>query len=188
MGVRSQYLFSLVLFAVVFPSVELAGQTAISGGLTGSVTDASSAILQNANVEIKDNSKGTIHSTNTDREGIYRFFFLAPGKYTITVTRVGFASATRLVTIQVAETASADFTLKVGSANTTVDVKVDVTVLQTDKADLATNFSGVQIDDLPNPGNDLTAVVQTAPGAVMNTQKTAIGVPAVGNFASYGLP
>jgi hypothetical protein len=76
MGVLSQNSL-LVLLAVVFPCVELAGQTSISGGLTGIVTDPSSAILQNANVEVKDNSKGTIHSTNTDREGIYRFSLLS---------------------------------------------------------------------------------------------------------------
>jgi hypothetical protein len=186
MGVRSQYLFSLVLLAVVFPSVELAGQTAISGGLTGIVTDPSTAVLQNANLEIKDHSKGTVRSTKTDREGVYRFFFLAPDRYSITVTMPGFAAASRTVTIQVGQTASADFRLKVGSANTTVDVKADAAVLQTDKADLATVFSAVQLEDVPNPGNDLTAVAQTAPGAVMNTQKTGMG--GAGNFATYGLP
>src|SRR5208282_774059 len=186
MGVRSQYLFSLVLLAVVYPSVELAGQTAISGGLTGIVTDPSTAVLQNANLEIKDHSKGTVRSTKTDREGVYRFFFLAPDRYSITATMPGFAAASRTVTIQVGQTASADFRLKVGSANTTADVKADAAVLQTDKADLATVFSAVQLEDVPNPGNDLTAVAQTAPGAVMNTQKTGMG--GAGNFATYGLP
>ena len=73
-----------------------------------------------------------------------------------------------------------------GSANTTVHVKADAAVLQTDKADLATVFSAVQLEDVPNPGNDLTAVAQTAPGAVMNTKKTGMG--GAGNFATYGLP
>ncbi|MGB8725618.1 MAG: TonB-dependent receptor [Terriglobales bacterium] len=154
--------------------------------MTGIVTDSSTAVLQNANLEIKDHSKGTVRSTKTDREGVYRFFFLAPDRYSITVTMPGFAAASRTVTIQVGQTASADFRLKVGSANTTVDVKADAAVLQTDKADLATVFSAVQLEDVPNPGNDLTAVAQTAPGAVMNTQKT--GMRGAGNFATYGLP
>lgn len=64
MGCRAQYLYLFLLVAVVFPSVELAAQTAISGGLAGIVTDPSSAVLQNANVEIKDNSKATIHSSD----------------------------------------------------------------------------------------------------------------------------
>jgi hypothetical protein len=39
-----------------------------------------------------------------------------------------------------------------------------------------------QIQALPNPGNDLTFVAQTSPGAVMNTQM------GYGNFSVFGLP
>ncbi len=53
-------------------------QTTTSGGLTGVVTDPSSATVPGASVEINDNTKGTIQTTKTDREGVYRFF-LAPG-------------------------------------------------------------------------------------------------------------
>jgi hypothetical protein len=59
-------------------------------------------------------------------------------------------------------------------------------VLQTEKADVSTLFNASQLSDLPNPGNDLTNVAQTAPGAVMNTQKTGMG--GAGNFSTYGLP
>jgi hypothetical protein len=58
--------------------------------LTGVVTDQSNAVIPNAEVEIKDNSKGAIQLTKTDREGVYRFFFLAPCVYTLTVWHDGF--------------------------------------------------------------------------------------------------
>lgn len=182
-----KYLFSFALLAVACASVELSAQTAISGGLTGIVTDPSGAVLQNARVEITDKSKGIVRSTDTDREGAYRFLFLAPERYSVTVTRPGFAAASQTVIIQVGQTASADFTLSLGSAKTAIDVRADAILLQTDKADLATVFSGTQVEDLPNPGNDLTAVVQTAPGAVMNTQQKP-GTGGSGNFSTYGLP
>ena len=75
MGVGSQYLFSLVLLAVVFPSMELAGQTAISGGLTGVIADQSGAVLPSADIELKDSSKGTVRTTKSDQDGVFRFFF-----------------------------------------------------------------------------------------------------------------
>lgn len=187
MELRWRYRFSFALVAVVYVSVELVAQTAISGGLTGVVTDQSGAVIQNARVEIKDNSKGTVRSTMADRAGVYRFPFLGPDRYSVTVTMPGFAAAGRTVIIQLGQTASADFTLNVGSAKTAVDVRADNILLQTDKADLATVFSGIQVAELPNPGNDLTALVQTAPGAVMNTQKTA-AFGGSGNFSTYGLP
>ena len=186
MGVGSQYLFSLVLLAVVFPSMELAGQTAISGGLTGVIADQSGAVLPSADIELKDSSKGTVRTTKSDQDGVFRFFFLAPASYVVTVTAAGFERTSRTLTVSVGQTASVDFTLKVGSANTTVAVTADASILQTEKADVSTLFNASQISDLPNPGNDLTNVAQTAPGAVMNTQKTGMG--GVGNFSTYGLP
>jgi len=56
----------------------LYAQTTISGGLTGVVTDRSGAVVPNTYVEIKDDAKGITQVTNTDQEGVYRFYFLAP--------------------------------------------------------------------------------------------------------------
>jgi hypothetical protein len=186
MGCRAQRLYLFLLVAVVFLSMKLDAQTAISGGLAGVVADPSGAALQNADVEIKQISKGTTRSTRTNRDGVYRFFFLAPDQYLVTVIAPGFEVANRTVTVSVGQTTSVDFMLKVGSAKSTVEVKADAPLLQTENADGATVFHASQIADLPNPGNDLTNVAQTSPGAVMNTQKTGMG--GSGNFSTYGLP
>src|SRR5258708_21138125 len=74
---------------------EARAHTTGSGGLTGVVTDPSSAIVPDADVEIRDNAKGTTQATKTDREGVYRFFFLAPGRYALTVARNGFQTESR---------------------------------------------------------------------------------------------
>src|SRR5438046_3373171 len=42
-----------------------------------------------------------------------------------------------------------------------------------------------QISEVPNPGNDLTYVVQTAPGVVMNTDSSN---NTLGNFSILGMP
>jgi hypothetical protein len=74
-------------------------QTTASGALTGVVTDQSSAAVLNAAVELKENARGTTKSARTDREGVYRFFFLVPGKYTVSVTHIGFREEKRTVSI-----------------------------------------------------------------------------------------
>ena len=63
----------------------LYAQNTASGGLGGTVVDPSFAVVSDATVEIRDEAKGTVQSTRTDREGSYRFFFLAPGGYSVTV-------------------------------------------------------------------------------------------------------
>ena len=69
---------------------ELNAQTTTSGALGGVVTDPSRAVVPDADVEIRDSAKGTTQATKTDREGVYRFFFLAPGRYTLTVRVAAF--------------------------------------------------------------------------------------------------
>lgn len=74
-------------------------QTTNTGGLTGVVSDPSHAVVPDADVEIKDNFKGNVQSTSTDRGGVYRFFLLAPSAYTLTVTHAGFREERREVNV-----------------------------------------------------------------------------------------
>ena len=64
----------------------------------------------------------------------------------------------------------------------TVEVNEASPLLHTEDAAISTTFDLAQIQTLPNPGNDLTFIAQTAPGSVMNTQG------GYGNFSSFGLP
>ena len=54
--------------------------------------------------------------------------------------------------------------------------------MQAQNGDISTTFSNQLVELIPNPGNDLSYVLQTAPGAVMNTQK------GYGNSSTFGLP
>jgi hypothetical protein len=179
--VRSS-LFSVLLFLSLSFSNELNAQTTTSGGLAGVVTDPSNAVVPSADVEIKDNAKGTTQSTKTDREGVYRFFFLAPGRYTLTVTHAGFRDEKRGVTVLLGPQVSVNVTLEVARASTSVTVTEEAPLIQAENGDFSATMNQQQISQGPNPGNDLTYVAQTAPGVVMNTDG------GVGNFSSLGMP
>jgi len=55
--------------------------------------------------------------------------------------------------------------------------------VQSENGDASVTITHRQISELPNPGNDLTYVAQTAPGVVMNTD-----VQGYANFSVLGLP
>jgi carboxypeptidase family protein/TonB-dependent receptor-like protein len=186
--IRAHAIFAAVLLIVTGPgtSTRLTGQSFTTGDVVGFVTDASGAVIIKTTVTLRNNEKGFSQAVTTNAQGLYRFPFLSPGRYTVTITVPGFEAASRTVAVSVGQTASVDLTLKVGSANTTVAVTTDAPMLQTENADGSTVFNAAQIANLPNPGNDLSNVAQTAPGAVMNTQKSAVG--GAGNFSTYGLP
>jgi Carboxypeptidase regulatory-like domain len=172
----------LLLFLSLSFSNALNAQTTTSGGLTGVVTDPSNALVPNADVEIKDIAKGTIQSTKTDREGVYRFFFLAPGRYTLTVKHAGFRDEKRGVNVLLGPPVSVNVVLEIAKASTTMTVTEEAPLIQAENGDFSTTMNQKQIGEVPNPGNDLTYIAQSAPGVVMNTDG------GVGNFSSLGMP
>ena len=178
----TSFLFSALLL-VISLSTEHTAQTTTSGGLTGVVTDPSHAVVPGADVEIRGTAKGTIQSTKTDREGVYRFFFLAPGRYTLAVTRGGFRKENRAVNVLLGPPVSVNVTLKVASTTTRVSVMAEAPLLHAENGDVSTTMNAQQISEVPNPGNDLTYIAQTAPGVVMNTDMQGLA-----NFSILGMP
>ena len=176
-------LVSLGLVFVIRISHLLIAQTTASGELAGVVTDSSHAVLPNADVEIKDNTKGTHQSTKTDGQGVYGFAFLAPTRYTLTVSHAGFRTENRAVDVLLGPPVSVNVTLQVAKATTSVSVKAEAPLIQAENGDVVATMSSKQISEVPNPGNDLTYLVQTAPGVVMNTD-----VQGGANFSILGMP
>ena len=171
-------LFTLLLFTLV--SVFAFSQSTTSGDITGTVTDPSGAVVPNAKVTATNDATAVVHTATSSGQGAFRFSFLKPGSYTIAVTATGLQAPARKVQVGLGQVATANIAMALTTATTTIEVTA--TGLQVDNADLATTFSREAIAQLPNPGNDLSAIAQTAPGAVMNTQA------GFGNFSTYGLP
>lgn len=160
----------------------LAAQTVTSGEVAGTVTDPSKATVPNAVVTVASDATGALQKTITNADGIYRVSFLPPGSYTVTISAPGFQTARRKVAVSIGESSATDVRLALASSTETVTVTESSGGIQTQNANMSTHFSLSQLEALPNPGNDLSFVAQTAPGAVMNTQA------GYGNFSTFGLP
>jgi hypothetical protein len=167
----------LLILVLQYPAFS---QSITSGDVAGVITDPSGAVVPRAEVTAKNDSTGAARTTTTNGQGFYRFSLLLPGSYTVSTNITGFQPTTRKVEVSVGQAASADIVLQVSTATTTVEVTT--TPVQVENADNTTTFGTAQISNVPNPGNDLSAIAQTAPGATMNTQG------GFGNFSTYGLP
>jgi hypothetical protein len=170
---------ALAFMAIPHP---VKAQSNISGDVSGTVTDASGAALPNAQVTVTSLDKGQAKVVLADRVGNFRVPLLSPGPYEVKAEAKGFATSSMKVTVAAGTITSANLALSVGQASTTVEVSGEISVLHTDDAQISTSFDLNQLQNLPNPGGDLTFVAQTTPGAVMNTQG------GYGNFATNGLP
>ena len=170
----------LVIAAVMAPS--LMAQSLISGDLTGTVTDPSGAVVSGATVTLKSDATGATRTATSTSNGTYRFSLLQPGSYTVSVTASGFSKSEAKTSVAIGQATIADVKMSVGASSTTVEVTSAAPLVQADNADLSTSFNQSLVANMPNGGNDITFVAQTAPGVTMAV------AGGYGNFSSYGLP
>ena len=170
----------MVVAAVMTPS--LMAQSLVTGDLTGTVTDPSGAVVSGASVTLKSDANGSTRTATTGSNGTYRFSLLGPGSYTVNVSASGFSTAQSKAEVNVGQASVADVKMALGSSSQTVEVTGAAPLVNSDNADLSTNFDQNMIANQPNGGNDITYVAQTAPGVNMNT---GMGY---GNFQTSGLP
>ncbi|MGD0617173.1 MAG: TonB-dependent receptor [Bryobacteraceae bacterium] len=171
----------LLILATAAISPTLFGQTLTSGDITGTITDPSGAVLSGATATLKNASNGTNRTTTASGSGVYRFSLVPLGDYSMTIGAAGFQTATKLVTIAIGQTLTVDIQLGLATSATSVEVSEAIATVETENADLTTTFTSTQVADLPNPGNDMTAIAYTTPGIQMSTQA------GYGNFSAFGL-
>jgi hypothetical protein len=178
-----KHLFPLLLLAVCVASPAFA-QTTTSGDLAGTLSDATGAVIPGAKVTVTNVTTGESKTATSGATGSYRIASLLPGTYKVSVMAPGFTTTQNMATISAGTIAADDLKLTVGQGSTTVEVSAAPEIVNTTNADVTTTFTAEQVQSLPNPGNDLTFVAQTAPGTVMNTGTAAGGY---GNFSSFGI-
>src|SRR5580704_12754383 len=174
---------SFVALLFLLPTL-VSAQSVVTGGLTGIVTDPSGSVIVGATVNLKNQSTSEVLSATTGATGAYQFTLLKPGIYVVSVSQTGFKQASETVEVLLGQTAVASVKLDVGASTETVTVTEQGALLQTEDANISSNFDTNQIQNVPNPGGDITYVAQTAPGITMNSS-TAGGY---GNFSAFGLP
>lgn len=180
---------TLAMFLAIFAlagALQMWAQTITTGELAGTVTDPSGAVVANSPVQIKSLDEGSVTNQKTSSNGYYHFAYLKPGNYSVTVTAPGFQASEKKVVVALGASSSLNIQLSLGSSTTTVEVTTGTQAIETEDANLTANFGSKQLEMLPNPGNDLSAVALTAPGAVMNTAGGAMF--GGGNFEVNGLP
>ena len=171
----------LLIVATAAFSPALLAQSITAGDITGTVTDPTGAVLTTASVTLRNAATDITRTTATNAAGVYRFSLVPLGSYKVTVNAPGFQTTSKLVDVVVGQTATVDMQLAVATSATSVEVSEAAATVETENADLTTVFTSTQVADLPNPGNDMSAIAYTTPGIQMSTQS------GYGNFSAFGM-
>src|SRR5436190_12179365 len=148
------------------------------GTLTGNVTDPSGAVVPNAKVEALNTLTGLTRSTTTDANGLFRLTDVQAGTYKVTISASGFATIVENnIAITVNTIKRADAQLSVAQAQTVVTVNSEQQLLQTDKADVHTDLSSQQIENLPisgSQGRNFQSLLRTIPGVGLTAETNSL--------------
>lgn len=141
------------------------GQGGTTAPLSGTVFDATGAVISGAIVVVKNNGNGAEFRVNTASNGTYTVPSLGAGAYTVTVEAQGFKKVVvQDVKIDVGVPANTNITMEIGVASETVVVQGGAEVLQTQSANVATTITGRQITELPFTSRDALDLVLLLPG------------------------
>ncbi len=182
-------LASLLLLA----AARISAQGETTSAIVGQVTDASGAAIPGATVIIVNRETGLKRSASTDVEGRFNFPQLLPGTYSVHAEAEGF-DPQRIdnVVSSLGQKQTVNITLKVARSIQTIQVTEEAPLINPENANTSTNLNAPALENLPNPGGDLTYPLQFAAGALINTAGSSNdfvgGTNGYGNVEFNGLP
>src|SRR5207302_3456533 len=144
-----------------------------------------------ATVSLKNVATNVMKSTTTNDTGNYALVNIVPGRYTLRVSKEGFANATEPeLDLVVNQTATLDFNLRIGSPAETVTVEGLATSIQTSSSELGTVISRRSVDNLPLNGRNFTQLLNLTPGvSTVNVSQNANNQQFAGNtVGSFSFP
>jgi len=191
--VRAGHFAVFALTVACLLPVEALAQGETTSAIVGQVRDTTNAVVRGATVTIASPETGLRRSAQTDEAGRFNFPQLKPGVYSVKAEAPGFKPQQNDNVISgLGQKQTVDFTLKVARSNEAVEVSSEAPLINLENANTSTTLNAPALEDLPNPGGDLTYPLQFAPGALINTAGSSNdfvgGTNGYGNVEFNGLP
>ena len=160
---------AITICALVFAAGAYAQATAGLGAVSGTVRDASGAVIPGATVVVANDGKGIKRTMTSTEAGVFAAPALTPSSgYSITVTKQGFSTyEVKDFEITVGQNVDFKIGLQVGSANTKLDVTAEAPLVEDTKSGVTATVGEQQIVELPINGRRVDSFVLLTP-AVTN--------------------
>ena len=173
-----------MLAALAIMTSTAAAQTA-TGQITGTVRDATGAVMSGVKVVVTNQQTGLNRETKTGSNGDYVVPLLPAGVYLVTAEQTGFKTAILSdVALTVEQIQRLDFTLAPGAVSETVEVQASTLALDTASASVGHTITERQVTELPLNGRNFLQLLFLGAGAVETTGEQGGMRQGVGNAIS----
>ena len=185
-GSRNLFLRAVLLAALsaVLGTSALAQSTA---SLSGTVSDATGAVVVNAKVVATKQGTGVESATQTDTAGAYLFPSLPIGIYRVQATAPGFQSAIiSNLKLEVATAVVQNIQLRIGQAAETVEITADTALVDTTTTSMSQVINDKTVQEIPLNGRHFTDLSLLTPGTVTPPANGFLSAPLRGQ-GSFGI-
>jgi hypothetical protein len=161
-----------LLVAAVFgaSTVGMSAQSTSQGAIAGTVEDVTNAVVPSATITIHNNGTNADQHLTADSSGYFKAPLLEPGTYTVTIDAAGFGNfKADAVVVQVGQLTTVEPRLKVGSANTVVEVSAETPALNFESPDFTSNLNKTALEDIPINNRRWSSLAMTTPGVVSDS-------------------
>ena len=150
----------LCLFIVAFASAQ---SQITTGVIQGTVTDPAGALVPGANVEAKNLETNQVKTSSTDEDGRFSFLQLPSGRYTLTITKQGFATLVQQdFPLTVGQTISLNLEMKVSGLSEVVTI-TSLPTIDVVKTESSTTINEQAVSNLPILGRKFEDLLTLTP-------------------------
>jgi len=138
--------------------------------LTGTITDASGAVIPKAQVKAVNVDTGSIYTAQASDAGVYYIPYVVPGTYTVSASATGFKTAVQdKVLLLAGKYFGQNFQLQVGAETEKVEVTAAPPMIETANGSGGTILDGRTLENVPVAGRQVYTLIATTPGSQYTT-------------------
>ncbi len=154
--------------------------------IAGIIQDASGSAIPNAAVTLTNQASGVARSVTASADGQYRFFPVAPGRYTLKVEAVGFKAETVSdILVNLGTHVDRNIGMTVGNVQETVTVNAEIPAIDTSKNEVSGVVTNTQIDTLPVNTRQYLNLALLMPGTTQDASRTFYNNVQIGGAGHY---
>ncbi|MBL8191062.1 MAG: TonB-dependent receptor [Acidobacteria bacterium] len=160
--IKLSVMLALLSFALI--ATAMAQSQSTTGAIQGTVNDQAGAVIAGATVTANNLDNNSTKNLTTDENGRFVFLQLQPGRYTLTITKSGYATLEQQnIALTVGQTINLNLSLKVSAVQERITITATPTI-DTVKTESSTTLNEKAISKTPILGRKFEDLLTLTPG------------------------